>query len=84
MTTSAMPAEQPRATRPTRPGRLWRNRSYMLLWSGQAVSTIGTEISTVAFPLLVLFVTNSPAQAGLMGAVRALPYLFFRDRKSVV
>ncbi len=74
MTTSAMPAEQPRATRP---GRLWRNRSYMLLWSGQAVSTIGTEISTVAFPLLVLFVTNSPAQAGLMGAVRALPYLFF-------
>jgi MFS family permease len=74
MTTSAMPAEQPRATQP---GRLWRNRSYMLLWSGQAVSTIGTEISTVAFPLLVLFVTNSPAQAGLMGAVRALPYLFF-------
>ncbi|HEY1389335.1 MAG TPA: MFS transporter [Ktedonobacterales bacterium] len=74
MTTSVMPAEQPRATRP---GRLWRNRSYMLLWSGQAVSTIGTEISTVAFPLLVLFVTNSPAQAGLMGAVRALPYLFF-------
>ena len=74
MTTSAMPAEQPRATRPE---RLWRNRSYMLLWSGQAVSTIGTEISTVAFPLLVLFVTNSPAQAGLMGAVRALPYLFF-------
>ncbi|HEX5440317.1 MAG TPA: MFS transporter [Ktedonobacterales bacterium] len=74
MTTSAMPAEQPRATRP---GRLWRNRSYMLLWSGQAVSTIGTEVSTVAFPLLVLFVTNSPAQAGLMGAVRALPYLFF-------
>lgn len=77
MTTSAMPAEQPRTTRPDRPGRLWRNRSYMLLWSGQAVSTIGTEISTVAFPLLVLFMTNSPAQAGLMGAVRALPYLFF-------
>ena len=77
MTTSAMPAEQPRATRPDRRGRLWRNRSYMLLWSGQAVSTIGTEISTVAFPLLVLFMTNSPAQAGLMGAVRALPYLFF-------
>ena len=74
MTTSAMPAEQPRATRP---GRLWRNRSYMLLWSGQAISTIGTQVSTVAFPLLVLFLTHSPAQAGLMGAVRALPYLFF-------
>jgi MFS family permease len=74
MTTSAMPTERPRVTRPE---RLWRNRSYMLLWSGQAISTIGTEVSTVAFPLLVLLVTNSPAQAGLMGAVRALPYLFF-------
>jgi predicted MFS family arabinose efflux permease len=74
MTTSTMPAEHQRATRP---GRLWRNRNYMLLWSGQAVSTIGTEVSTVAFPLLVLFLTGSPAQAGLMGATRALPYLFF-------
>ncbi len=74
MTTSTMPAEQPRATRP---GRLWRNRSYMMLWSGQAISSIGTQVSTVAFPLLVLFLTRSPAQAGLMGAVRALPYLFF-------
>src|SRR6185312_10338782 len=74
MTTSAMPAEQPRATRPE---RLWRNRSYMLLWSGQAVSSVGTQVSTVAFPLLVLLLTKSPAQAGLIGAARALPYLFF-------
>ena len=74
MTTSAKPAEQPLALQPR---RLWRNRSYMLLWSGQAVSSIGTQISTVAFPLLVLLVTNSPAQAGLMSAVRALPYLIF-------
>lgn len=74
MTTSAMPAPQPEATRPV---RLWRNRSYMLLWSGQAVSSVGTQVSTVAFPLLVLLVTHSPAQAGLMGAVRALPYLIF-------
>lgn len=74
MTTSVMPAEQPQVKRPA---RLWRNRSYMLLWSGQAVSSMGTQISTIAFPLLVLLVTHSPAQAGLMGAVRALPYLFF-------
>ncbi|HEU5349276.1 MAG TPA: MFS transporter [Ktedonobacterales bacterium] len=60
-----------------RPPRLWRNRSYMLLWSGQTVSSLGTQISTIAFPLLVLLVTRSPAQAGLMGAVRALPYIFF-------
>lgn len=74
MTTSILPAGQPGKESAV---RLWRNRSYMLLWFGQSVSSIGTQVSTIAFPLLVLFVTKSPAQAGLMGAVRALPYLFF-------
>jgi len=55
---------------------LWHNRDYLILLSGQTVSTLGTNVSTLAFPLLVLFLTNSPAQAGLVGALRALPYLF--------
>jgi MFS family permease len=74
MTAPVVPATPPASRRPP---RLWRNRSFMLLWSGQAVSNVGTQVSTIAFPLLVLFVTHSPAQAGLMGAVRALPYLIF-------
>ena len=56
---------------------LWRNLDYMLLWSGQTVSTIGTEVSTLAFPLLILALTGSPAQAGFAGALRAFPYLIF-------
>ena len=56
---------------------LWRNLDYMLLWSGQTVSTIGTEVSTLAFPLLILALTGSPAQAGFAGALRAFPYLVF-------
>src|SRR5438477_7806404 len=56
---------------------LWRNLDYMLLWSGQTVSTIGTEVSTLAFPLLILALTGSAAQAGFAGALRAFPYLFF-------
>ena len=56
---------------------LWRNRDYMLLWSGQLVSNIGTQVSQLAFPLLVLAFTHSPAQAGLAGALRSLPYLLF-------
>ncbi len=62
---------------PTRSRSLWRNRDYMLLWSGQAVSSIGTQASTLAFPLLILAITRSPAQAGIASALRALPYLIF-------
>ena len=54
---------------------LWRNRDYLLLWGGQVISSIGTQSSTLAFPLLLLVVTRSPAAAGLASALRALPYL---------
>ena len=56
---------------------LWRNRDYMLLWGGQLVSSAGSQISQLAFPLLILALTHSPVQAGLVGALRALPYLIF-------
>jgi predicted MFS family arabinose efflux permease len=62
---------------PRRPKSLWLNRDYMLLWSGQVVSNVGTQVSTLAFPLLILAVTGSPAQAGFVGALRALPYVIF-------
>ncbi|TMC35971.1 MAG: MFS transporter [Chloroflexi bacterium] len=64
-------------TQPNKPKTLWRNRDYMLLWSGQVISSIGTQASQLAFPLLVLALTRSPAQAGFAGALRALPYLIF-------
>jgi predicted MFS family arabinose efflux permease len=56
---------------------LWRNRDFMLLWSGQVVSTLGTRISALAYPLLVLAITGSPAQAGLVGFAQALPFLIW-------
>lgn len=56
---------------------LWRNRDYLLLLSGQAVSSVGSQVSLVAFPLLILALTHSPAEAGLMTALRALPYAIF-------
>ncbi len=56
---------------------LWRNRDYVILWSGQTVSSIGSGVSELAFPLLILALTHSPAQAGFAAAVRTIPYLIF-------
>ncbi|MGH3881674.1 MAG: MFS transporter [Actinophytocola sp.] len=57
----------------TRP--LWRNRDFMLLWSGQVVSTVGMRISSLAYPLLVLAETGSALQAGVVGFAQTLPFL---------
>lgn len=71
------PAPTPRAANPSpqpTPSRsLWRNRDFVLLWAGQAVSTAGTQVSDLAMPLLVLALTGSPAQAGIVAAFGALP-----------
>jgi len=56
------------------PVPLWRDRDYMLFWSGRTVSALGTSMSSIAFPLLILALTHSPALAGLAGALRAVPY----------
>jgi len=62
---------------PTRPRTVWRNADFLLLWSGQAVSTLGSNVSRLALPLLVLALTHAPAQAGLISALQTLPYLVF-------
>lgn len=54
---------------------LWRNRAYMLLWGGQLVSDLGSGISGLAAPLLILALTNSPVLAGVAGSVGAVAYL---------
>lgn len=54
---------------------LWRNRDYLLLIGGQGVSAMGTQVSDLAYILLVLALTNSPAQVGGIGAMRVLPAL---------
>jgi len=61
----------------TQPRALWRHTDFMLLWSGQAVSTLGSSVSRLALPLLVLALTQSPAQAGLIAALQSVPYLVF-------
>ena len=41
------------------------------------LSTIGSESTAIAYPLLVLAVTHSPAKAGIVGFARILPWALF-------
>jgi len=56
---------------------LWKQRNFMFLWSGQLVSWVGTEVSGIALPLVVLALTGSPAQAGGVAGIRGLVYVFW-------
>ncbi len=62
---------------PPDPLPLRRNRDFQLLWSGQAVSLLGSQTSKIAYPLLVLAMTGSPAKAGIAGFAAMLGYLLF-------
>ncbi len=59
-------------TRPAPLMPLWRNRDYVLLWCGQTISVVGTQVTQIAFPLLVLALTGSPAVAGFVAAARTV------------
>jgi MFS family permease len=55
---------------------LSRNRNYRLLWGSQALSEFGGNAAGIAYPLLVLSITASPATVGLvMGASAAASLL---------
>jgi MFS family permease len=56
---------------------LRRNRDFVLLQTGQALSTIGSEAAGIAYALLALELTHSPAKAGLTGFARLVPWVLF-------
>ena len=56
---------------------LRRNRDFLLLQGGQLLSTFGSAMSSIAYPLLTLAVTGSAAKAGYIGAIEFLPIVVF-------
>lgn len=52
---------------------LRRNRDFVLFQSGQFLSLFGSGISSIAYPLLTLYLTNSAAKTGYVGAVEFAP-----------
>ena len=51
-----------------------RNRDFVLLQTGQLLSSAGSSLTTIAYPLLTLAVTHSAAKTGLVTFVRLAPF----------
>jgi MFS family permease len=55
---------------------LWRRRDFMLLWSGQTVSEVGSAVTQLALPLLaVITLEASTFEVGLLTACTNLAFL---------
>lgn len=51
---------------------LRRNKLFQTLWAGSAASALGISVADVAYPLAILGVTRSPADAGLFAAMQTV------------
>lgn len=56
---------------------LWRDRAFLLFWSGRAISLLGTAMTAVIFPLLVYRMTRSPLLTALISVCDIAPYPVF-------
>ena len=70
--------------RPKPPGRVggssfsvFSHRNYRLYWLGQLVSVFGSWMQSIGQIWLVLQLTHSAFQIGLVGALQSLPILLF-------
>src|SRR5574341_275218 len=52
-----------------------RHRDFRLLWSGQVVSVIGSQMQLAAINWHIYLLTNSAFALGLVGACRAVPII---------
>ena len=56
---------------------IWRNRPFLLFWSGRTISILGTSITAVVLPILIYRLTGSALQTALLGSLEVVPYLCF-------
>lgn len=55
---------------------LLHNRDFGLLWAGQTVSRVGTEVSVLALPLIAIQILHATTfEVGSLTAVETLPFL---------
>jgi MFS family permease len=63
--------------RPSRPtGGLWSHRDFLKLWTGQAISEFGSQISQLAIPWVALVTLHASAfEVATLGTVEFLPFV---------
>ncbi len=55
---------------------IWRHRDFLLLWGGQTVSEMGSQVTVLALPLVAVVVLNATAfQVGLLATAETSAYL---------
>jgi|GEM_PF-5954527 len=65
---NSLPLQQP---------SLWRNKNYVLLWLGQAISQFGDKLYLLALPWLVLEMTQSVISATTILALELITEILF-------
>src|SRR5215472_1808647 len=57
---------------------LWSQRDFLKLWTGQAISQIGSRITRTALPLVAVMILGaSPFQMGILSGASAASVLLF-------
>src|SRR6478609_4443544 len=64
--------------------RALRHTNFRLYWTGQLISLCGTWMQQVAQSWLVLQITGSPIDLGIVAALQTLPVLFISAFAGVV
>jgi hypothetical protein len=66
------------ATPPRRASSLFTSQGFRSVFTAAAASTLGTQISFLAIPLLAVLVLNAtPAQLGILGLLKTIAFLLF-------
>ena len=64
------------STSTARKGSLWRDRNFLTLWSGQALSQFGAQITELAIPVLAVLALNATEwEVGLLSAAQVAAFL---------
>ena len=72
------PLEAPVAPLPPPRRPFYLNRAFGCFWLGQTVSTLGSQVTAFAIPLLAAMTLHaSPGQMGLLRAAEFAPFLIF-------